>query len=90
MVGRKITIIASPLLKEWKLKKLIGRDGVIIKENQTQKTKGVWVRLNEPFANELEWFIPIQSVQIWNSWIKASDGFKNCLTYKRDMAFSAL
>ena len=30
MVGRKITIIASPLLKEWKLKKLIGRDGVII------------------------------------------------------------
>ena len=48
MVGRKITIIASPLLKEWKLKKLIGRDGVIIKENQTQKTKGVWVRLNEP------------------------------------------
>ena len=53
MVGRKITIIASPLLKEWKLK-----------ENQTQKTKGVWVRLNEPFANELEWFIPIQSVQI--------------------------
>ena len=59
-----IIIIASPLLKEWKLKKLIGRDGVIIKENQTQKTKGVWVRLNEPFANELEWFIPIQSVQI--------------------------
>ena len=59
MVGRKITIIASPLLKEWKLKKLIGRDGVIIKENQTQKTKGVWVRLNAPFANELEWFIPV-------------------------------
>ena len=54
MVGRKITIIASPLLKEWKLKKLIGRDGVIIKKNQNQKTKGVWVRLNEPFANELE------------------------------------
>ena len=54
MVGRKITIIASPLLKEWKLKKLIGRDGVIIKKNQNQKTKGVWVRLNEPnepFAN---------------------------------------
>ena len=37
MVGRKITIIASPLLKEWKLKKLIGRDGVIIKKNQNQK-----------------------------------------------------
>lgn len=53
-----------PLLKEWKLKKLIGRDGVIIKKNQNQKTKGVWIRLNEPFANELEWFIPIQSVQI--------------------------
>lgn len=39
MVGRKITIIASPLLKEWKLKKLIGRDGVIIKKNQNQKQK---------------------------------------------------
>jgi hypothetical protein len=50
--------ISKDLLQE------IERDGVIIKENQTQKTKGVWVRLNEPFANELEWFIPIQSVQI--------------------------
>ena len=39
MVGRKITIIASPLLKEWKLKKLIGRDGVIIKKNQNQKRR---------------------------------------------------
>ncbi|WP_195639806.1 KH domain-containing protein [Bacteroides stercoris] len=64
MVGRKITIIASPLLKEWKLKRLIGRDGVIINEIQNQKTKGVWVRLNNPFADELEWFIPVQSVQI--------------------------
>ena len=64
MVGRKITIIASPLLKEWNLKRLIGRDGVIINKIQNQKTKGVWVRLNTPFADELEWFIPVQSVQI--------------------------
>lgn len=64
MVGRKITIIASPLLKEWKLKRLIGRDGVIINKIQNQKTKGVWVRLNTPFTDELEWFIPVQSVQI--------------------------
>lgn len=64
MVVRKITIIASPLLKEWKLKRLIGRDGVIINKIQNQKTKGVWVRLNTPFADELEWFIPVQSVQI--------------------------
>ena len=64
MVGRKITIIASHLLKEWKLKRLIGRDGVIINKIQNQKTKGVWVRLNTPFADELEWFIPVQSVQI--------------------------
>jgi hypothetical protein len=64
MVGRKITIIASPLLKEWKLKRLIGRDGVIINKIQNQKTKGVWIRLNTPFADELEWFIPVQSVQI--------------------------
>ena len=64
MVGRKITIIASPLLKEWKLKRLIGRDGVIINKIQNQKTKGVWVRLNTPYAEELEWFIPVQSVQI--------------------------
>lgn len=64
MVGRKITIIASPLLKGWKLKRLIGRDGVIINKIQNQKTKGVWVRLNTPFADELEWFIPVQSVQI--------------------------
>ena len=63
MVGRKITIIASPLLKEWKLKKLIGRDGVIIKENQTQKTKGVWVRLNEPFANGEHVYIGIGWLQ---------------------------
>ncbi|MCS2456342.1 hypothetical protein NXX04_16940 [Bacteroides ovatus] len=46
------------------IEKVNWKGRVIIKENQTQKTKGVWVRLNEPFANELEWFIPIQSVQI--------------------------
>lgn len=39
MVGRKITIIASPLLKEWKLKKLIGRDGVIIKRIKIKKQR---------------------------------------------------
>ena len=94
MVGRKITIIASPLLKEWKLKSN-WKDGVLLKRIKIKKTKGVWIRLNEPFANELEWFIPIQSVQnyftlIWNSWIKASDGFKNCLTYKRNMAFFSI
>lgn len=53
-----------PFIERMEIEKLIGRDGVIIKKNQNQKTKGVWVRLNEPFANELEWFIPIQSVQI--------------------------
>ena len=52
MVGRKITIIASPLLKEWKLKKLIGRDGVIIKKNQNQKTKGVWVQIGRASCRE--------------------------------------
>ena len=47
MVGRKITIIASPLLKEWKLKKLMGRDGVIIKKNQNQKTIHLPLTLND-------------------------------------------
>lgn len=65
MVGQKITIITSPQLRDWKLKKLEGRDGVIIEEKaQNKKTKGVWVRLNTPFANESEWFIPVQSVQL--------------------------
>lgn len=53
-----------PFIERMEIEKVNWKDGVIIKENQTQKTKGVWVRLNEPFANELEWFIPIQSVQI--------------------------
>ena len=43
MVGRKITIIASPLLKEWKLKRLIGRDGVII--NKIQNHSSIYNRL---------------------------------------------
>lgn len=64
MLGQKIQIITSPELLAWKLGKLIGRIGVIVANEPHNKQKGYWVALDRPYANESEWFIPIQSLQI--------------------------
>lgn len=64
MLGQTIQIITSPELLEWKLGKLVGRTGVIVAIEPHRKTKGYWVALDNPYANESEWFIPLQSLQI--------------------------
>lgn len=64
MVNRKVSIIPSPELREWKLEKLIGRQGVIKASVKATTISGYWIKLNEPFVDELEWFIPRSSVQL--------------------------
>ena len=64
MLGRKIQIVASPELAAWKLGKLAGREGKIASTEPHKRNKGCWVALNTPYANEIEWFIPIESIQL--------------------------
>lgn len=64
MLGQKIKIIASPELSAWKLGRLAGREGTITADAHNKKIKGCWVTLEKAFAGEMEWFIPVQSLQI--------------------------
>lgn len=64
MLGQRIQIVASSELTKWNLNRLVGREGTISSEIQHDKVKGCWIILAYPFANESEWFIPIQSIQI--------------------------
>lgn len=64
MLGQRIQIVTSPELLAWKLGKLIGRTGVVVSTEPHKKPKGYWVALDNLYANESEWFIPIQSLQI--------------------------
>lgn len=64
MLGRKIQIVPSPQLAAWKLEKLVGREGKIISKKLHERNKGYWVALNAPYTNEIEWFIPIESIQL--------------------------
>ena len=64
MLGRKIQIVSSPQLFAWKLEKLVGREGKIILKELHKRNRGYWIALNVPYANEIEWFIPIESIQL--------------------------
>ncbi|WP_165020905.1 hypothetical protein [Dysgonomonas sp. ZJ279] len=61
----RIRIVASDKLTDLKLSELEGRTGMVI-ENLTyseRKNKGYMVRLEEPYLEELIWFIPLESVK---------------------------
>lgn len=62
MLGQKIQIITSSELLAWKLGKLVGRTGAVVASEPHKK--GYWVALDNPYANESEWFIPVQSLQM--------------------------
>lgn len=62
MIGKTVKIISSQPLTDLKLKKMVGREGVIVA--QGTHNKGVYVRLHQPYMNEEEWFIPNQSIQL--------------------------
>lgn len=62
MVGETVNIIASPALSALKLKELVGKQGTIVEIGCHKH--GAYVRLEKPYLNELEWFIPNESLQI--------------------------
>ena len=64
MEHKTVKIIFSTELIKLRLKSLIGRTGVVVVNG---KKSGYWVELDEPFQNEREWFIPIQSLQVIGS-----------------------
>lgn len=64
MKGRKIQIIPSAELYSWKLLELAGKVGVIVEMVKRENNMGCWVKLTEPYHEEVEWFVPIKSIQL--------------------------
>ena len=64
--GNIVKVKPSDSLTKLKLKKLAGSKGEIIETiySTGNKAIGCWVKLDKPFENESEWFIPIDSIDI--------------------------
>lgn len=64
--GDTISIMPSQELAEIKLEGLFGKEGKITDIVCVDKKGivGCWIQLNEPFQNELEWFVPLPSIAI--------------------------
>jgi hypothetical protein len=65
--GEEVIIKLSKKLTEIKLEQLSGREGVIdeVVTNEKNQIKGCWVVLTgDPYDNEKEWFIPIDSIEL--------------------------
>ncbi|MCM1302042.1 MAG: hypothetical protein NC250_08815 [Alistipes senegalensis] len=68
MIERNATvqIVASPQLTEMMLDELVGKTGVVSEDltgPERRSNKGYMVFLKDPFQEEYEWFIPIESVR---------------------------
>lgn len=68
MIERNATvkITASPQLTEMMLDELVGKTGVVSEDltgPERRSNKGYMVFLKDPFQEEYEWFIPIESVR---------------------------
>lgn len=62
MVGKRINIIASPVLTSIRLHELVGQQGIVVENGP--HNNGAYVQLDKAYMNELEWFIPNESIQI--------------------------
>lgn len=67
MIKRNATvqIVASPQLTEMMLDELVGKTGVVSEDltgPERRSNKGYMVFLKDPYQEEYEWFIPIESV----------------------------
>lgn len=62
MIGKTITIIASAALSEIRLNDLVDAKGVVVANGP--HNNGAYVKLERPYLNEEEWFIPSDSIQI--------------------------
>ena len=61
-----VQIVASPQLTEMMLDELVGKTGVVsevLTGPERRSNKGYMVFLKDPFQEEYEWFIPIESVR---------------------------
>lgn len=53
-----VKIISSPELIEMKLGQLCGETGIVVEA----RNSGCWVEFQEPFMDEMEWFVPYSSL----------------------------
>lgn len=60
MEKQRVKIVPSVELTKWKLKSLVGRTGCVVENGE----KGEWVKLDKPYQDEQEWFVPNKSLQI--------------------------
>lgn len=60
MENQRVKIVPSVELTKWKLNPLVGRTGCVVDKGE----KGKWVKLDKPYQNEQEWFVPNKSLQI--------------------------
>lgn len=61
----KVSIVSSPKLMEMMLEELAGKTGIVTENlaGPERHTKGYMVFLQEPYEDEYEWFIPIESIR---------------------------
>lgn len=61
----KVSIVSSPRLTEMMLEELSGKTGIVTENlaGSERRTKGYMVFLQEPYQDEYEWFIPVESVR---------------------------
>lgn len=67
-INDKVKVIASPTMKEAMLDDLIGRTGIVVEvmTNKLGIEHGAWIELDgEPFLEEQEWFIPCNSLIVY-------------------------
>lgn len=62
MIGKIVEIIASTALSEIRLNDLAGTRGTVVEIGP--HNNGAYIKLDEPYLNEEEWFIPNESIQI--------------------------
>lgn len=62
--GDMVTIKPSEILSMMRLDYLIGKEATIIQDLTSIKrlNKGYMVELTEPYMEETDWFIPIESI----------------------------
>lgn len=60
-IGKTCTIIRSPELLAMRLKRLVGRKGVVVQIPDHRN--GAFVEFTDTFLGEKEWYIPKESIQ---------------------------
>lgn len=59
MLNKTVKIVPSKELSELKLENIAGQIGKVVDK---PNAKGYWVKMQYPYFNEVEWYIPTQSI----------------------------